>query len=146
MTPPAPSAVASPNPFLLGLWRGARGRCPNCGEGRLFRAYLKVAPQCAACGHDNAQYRADDAGPYFTILLVGHLVVGPMLFFPFIWRAPIGWALGVTMPTVAGLTLLLLPVVKGSVVGVLWSMNRNRREGDSPAGVAPEPQAETWGA
>src|SRR5690606_8945123 len=25
------------------VMRGLRGRCPQCGEGKLFRAYLKVA-------------------------------------------------------------------------------------------------------
>ena len=33
----------SPNPLLAGL----RGRCPNCGEGRLFQGFLTVAPACA---------------------------------------------------------------------------------------------------
>ncbi|MFN5521571.1 MAG: hypothetical protein ACK5AT_04560, partial [Bradyrhizobium sp.] len=32
--------------------RGLRGRCPRCGEGRLFRAFLKVADACDRCGQD----------------------------------------------------------------------------------------------
>jgi len=39
---------------LVGLKRGARGRCPNCGRGKLFRAYLKIRPTCEVCGQDNA--------------------------------------------------------------------------------------------
>ena len=30
--------------------RGVLGRCPNCGKGKLFRAYLKVADSCNVCG------------------------------------------------------------------------------------------------
>jgi len=90
--------------------------------GRLFKGYLAVQPRCPACGHDNAQYRADDAGPYFTILVVGHLVIGPMLIFPFILTAPIGLVLGTTLPALAVLTLGLLPVIKGAVIGVLWAV------------------------
>ena len=120
-----PSAPTG-NPVLLGLRRGLRRRCPNCDEGRLFRGYLKVEETCPACGHDNGQYRADDAGPYFTILLVGHLVIGPMLFFPFIWRAPVGWVLGTTLPIIMTLTLALLPVVKGAVIGAQWGMKAKR--------------------
>ena len=70
-------------PVLDGLRRGARGRCPNCGRGRLFRDYLKIQRVCRACAHNNGQYPADDAPPYFTILILGHVVIGPLLIFPF---------------------------------------------------------------
>lgn len=104
-----------------GVWRGVRGRCPNCGEGRLFRAYLKVESPCAACGNDNAQYPADDAPAYLTILLVGHLVVAPLLAFPFIWKWPVWSVLLLTLPSLLALTLLLLPRIKGAVVGFHWA-------------------------
>jgi uncharacterized protein (DUF983 family) len=112
----------SPNRILQGLARGFRRRCPNCGEGRLFKGYLAVQPVCPACGHDNAQYRADDAAPYFTILVIGHLVIGPILIFPFILTAPIGLVLGTTLPALAVVTLCLLPVIKGAVIGGLWAV------------------------
>jgi uncharacterized protein (DUF983 family) len=119
-----------------GLARGFALRCPNCGKGALLHRYLKVVPNCQVCGHDNAQYPSDDAPPYFTILLVGHLVVAPMLFFPFIWTAPIGWVLATTLPIVGGLTLLLLPRVKGAVIGVQWAIHRT--EGVVPGAADPE--------
>ena len=95
-------------------------RCPNCGEGRLYRKYLKVQ-DCTVCGNTNSRYPADDAPPYFTILIVGHLVVAPLLIFPFIWQAR-RLVLGTTLPALLALTLLLLPVVKGAVVGVHWAL------------------------
>ena len=101
-------------------------RCPNCGEGRLYRKYLKVQ-DCPVCANANSRYPADDAPPYFTILIVGHLVVAPLLVFPFIWQAPTALVLGTVMPVLLALTLLLLPVVKGVVVGVHWSLRT--REG-----------------
>ena len=110
-------------PVLKGLQRGFRRRCPNCGEGRLFAGYLKINPTCPSCGHANGRYRADDAPPYFTMLLVGHLVVAPMLAFPFIWEWPAAVVLGLTLPIVAGLTLGLLPLVKGAVVGLHWAVD-----------------------
>jgi uncharacterized protein (DUF983 family) len=119
---PAPAATAEPNRFLEGFIRGLKRRCPNCGEGALYTGYLTVQPTCPVCGNDNSQYRADDAGPYFTILLVGHIAVGPMLFFPFIWKAPIALVLGTTLPVLLVLTLVLLPVVKGAVIGVQWAL------------------------
>jgi uncharacterized protein (DUF983 family) len=115
-------AAKPPNRILQGLGRGFRRRCPNCGEGRLFKGYLAVEGHCAACGHDNGQYRADDAAPYFTILVIGHLVIGPILIFPFILTAPIGLVLGTTLPALTIVTLCLLPVIKGAVIGGLWAI------------------------
>jgi uncharacterized protein (DUF983 family) len=110
--------------LFTGLGRGLAERCPECGEGALFRRYLKVASPCAACGHDNAQYPSDDAPPYFTILIMGHIVIAPLLLFNFILTWPIGWVIGTTLPAIAILTLLLLPRVKGAVIGVQWAIHR----------------------
>lgn len=107
-------------PLALGVRRGLRMQCPNCGKGRLFRAYLKVKA-CDACGHRNDLYRADDGPAYITILLVGHLVVGPLLLWPFIWEAPLWLVIGSTIPALAILILALLPVIKGGWVGLMWA-------------------------
>lgn len=107
-------------PLGTGVTRGARLRCPNCGEGALYRKYLKVKA-CQACGHDNAAYPADDGPAYVTILLVGHLVIAPLLLFPFIWQAPWPVVVGTTLPALALLMLLMLPVIKGAWVGMMWS-------------------------
>src|SRR5579862_1826697 len=71
--------------IFTGITRGLARRCPHCGEGRLFRGYLKVEPTCEVCGHDNGAYRADDGPAYFTILIVGHLLITPLAAFPVIW-------------------------------------------------------------
>lgn len=112
--------------FFQALSRGARRRCPECGQGHLFTGYLKVQPVCEACGHENGRYPADDAPPYFTILIVGHLVVAPMLIFPFIWQWPAGLVLAVTLPVLMALTLSILPLVKGAVIGGHWAVGHRR--------------------
>ncbi len=106
---------------LTGMLRGSAGRCPNCGKGGLFRAYLKPAERCAACAHELGAYRADDGPAYFTILIVGHLVIAPLLFLPWIWQASPWLTVPATLIPLAALTLLLLPRVKGAFIGVLWS-------------------------
>ncbi|HUO23037.1 MAG TPA: DUF983 domain-containing protein [Caulobacteraceae bacterium] len=117
----AAGAPSADGRIWRGMTRGVAGRCPNCGQGKLYRAYLKVQP-CPACGHENPQYPADDAGPYFTILLIGHLVIAPLLVFSFIWKAPTAWVLAITLPSVAILTLLALPRVKGAIIGLHWAL------------------------
>jgi uncharacterized protein (DUF983 family) len=114
------------SPLIIGLMRGFRRRCPACGEGKLFRGYLKVQDVCAVCGHANGVYPADDAPPYFTILLVGHLVIAPVLVMDFIWTLPIWWVVGITLPLLGALTLGLLPLVKGAVIGLHWATGTKR--------------------
>jgi uncharacterized protein (DUF983 family) len=113
------------------LKRGLRHRCPHCGEGRLYRAYLKVVDACAACGHELGQYRADDGPAYFTILLVGHLVVAPMLAVYFFWNGPLAVVLPLMLVLLAVITLSVLPRVKGFLVGLLYSLGTT---GEHPPG------------
>jgi uncharacterized protein (DUF983 family) len=122
--------VVKTRSMALGLRRGVAMRCPNCGQGKLYRKYLKVQA-CPVCGNDNTLYPSDDAPPYFTILIVGHLVVAPLLFFKFIWQAPTGLVVGTTLPALLVLVLLLLPVVKGGVIGAQWAL-RPRDEIEAP--------------
>ena len=42
------------------IMRGLRGHCPRCGEGRLFRAFLKPVDRCESCGEELHHQRADD--------------------------------------------------------------------------------------
>lgn len=103
------------------ILRGVRRRCPACGEGRLFRAYLKVADACPACGEELHHHRADDAPPYFTIVIVGHVVVPLVLtveriFAPAIWLQAVGW----TALTLA-MAVAILPMVKGGLIGLQWA-------------------------
>jgi uncharacterized protein (DUF983 family) len=123
---------STPTPSVLtGLKRGILHRCPNCGEGRLYSSYLKVDPDCEVCGHDLARYPADDGPAYFTILIIGHLFVAPLLLFPFIWKAPVALVVPLTILPLGALTLLLLPRVKGAVIGALWAI-RQRKADDTP--------------
>ena len=120
------------SPMFTGLKRGLLHRCPNCGDGRLYMRYLKVDPECEACGHELGRYPADDGPAYFTILLVGHLVVAPLLFFKWIWEASPLLVAPLTLIPLAILTLLTLPRVKGAVIGALWAI-RLRKAEDTPA-------------
>lgn len=110
------------HPLVPSILRGLRHRCPNCGEGKLFRKYLKVAERCDKCGHDLAQYPADDGPAYVTILLVGHLIVAPLLFFPIVWQSSPAYSLPLILIPLALLVLLLLPRVKGGWIGLMYAL------------------------
>jgi uncharacterized protein (DUF983 family) len=119
------------------LRNGLRQRCPACGAAALFARYLKVQDACPGCGQALHHHRADDAPPYFTILIVGHLIVGAILpveraFMPPLWVHAALW-----LPLTLALTLALLPRVKGAIVGLQWALymhgfGEGAREGEPP--------------
>lgn len=106
--------------FFKTFSRGFTGHCPACGEGRLFWRYLKVRARCEACHHELGRYPADDGPAYFTILIVGHLMVAPLLIFPIIWQAPPIYVVPATLIPLAFITLALLPRVKGGFIALLY--------------------------
>ncbi len=102
--------------------RGMSLRCPACSEGRLFRAYLKVADECPACGEEFHHHRADDFPAYIVIVIVGHIVVPLMLavetaFAPSYWTHLALWPAMIVV-----LSLALLPPVKGCIVALQWAV------------------------
>jgi uncharacterized protein (DUF983 family) len=107
--------------------RGFRLRCPNCGSGRLFRSYLKPVERCSACGMAFGHIRADDFPPYLTILLVGHLVV-PLLVISGRADIPTGLQIAIAVPATLALVMLLLPRLKGAVIGLMWSLRLSGAE------------------
>ena len=107
---------------LDAMKRGFFGRCPNCGQGRMFRAFLKVADNCPACGEQLHHHRADDFPAYVVIVIVGHILV-PLVLLVETHLAPPFWV-GMTLwpAAVVMLTLALIQPVKGAIVGLQWAM------------------------
>lgn len=116
----APATVARPSVLTAAL-RGAGLACPACGRGRLLRGYLAPVEACSACGERYGHLRADDAPPWMTILLVGHIVVPLLLTVEQRYSPPL-WVQATLWPAVTLLlSLLLLPRCKGVILGVLWA-------------------------
>ena len=106
----------------LSLMRGARLTCPACGKGAMFPRYLKVADECPVCGEALHHHRADDAPPYFTIVIVGHIVVGLLLAVEMGYRPPLWLHAVIWLPLTVLLALLILPSIKGALVGLQWAL------------------------
>lgn len=102
--------------------RGFRGRCPRCGEGKLFRAFLKVDDHCSVCKLDFTPHRADDLPAYLVIVIVGHIVVPLALFIETNYSPPVALQLAIYLPLTLFASLALLQPVKGAVVGVQWAL------------------------
>lgn len=110
------------------LLRGVLGRCPRCGQGSLFYRYLKMVDRCSRCGEAYGHFRTDDAAPWLTILVVGHVTVPFVLIFEQALRPPIGLALAIWLPLIVVLTLFLLPRCKGLIASLMWAMKAEGSE------------------
>jgi uncharacterized protein (DUF983 family) len=112
----------------IAMRRGLMNRCPVCGKGRLFAGFLRVADRCDHCHAPLGRVRADDAPPYFTIFLVGHIVIPLMLWVERGW-APEFWVFAaIFLPLSGGLSLALIRPVKGATVGLLMSLGLSDRD------------------
>lgn len=103
------------------IMKGLRGKCPSCGQGALFSSFLKVADHCPHCNEALHHQRADDGPAYLTVLLVSHLGAPLLLAIYMAWRPSamsmiVGFSLGAIV-----LSLLLLPRMKGALVGFQWA-------------------------
>ncbi len=105
---------------MAAMKRGLRRRCPRCGAGGMFTGYLSVSPRCKACGLDFESIRSDDVAPYFTILIVGHVVVPLILAIDQLYAPPAWIEMAIAIPATLLLTLALLPFIKGAVMGAIW--------------------------
>lgn len=103
------------------MWRGALCRCPHCGKGKMFRAYLKVADECNVCGEELNHHRADDFPPYIAITIVGHIIIFLMLHLDMEYHVqPITYVYTM-IPLAIVLPLAMLPSIKGAIVGLQWA-------------------------
>ena len=116
------------HPLFRSVGRGLAHHCPACGKGRLFGRYLKVEPHCAACAHPLGRYPADDGPAYLTILVIGHLIVAPMLFFPIVWESPAYYSLPIALSALTIVTLALLPRIKGGWIGLMYALQVTDRD------------------
>lgn len=97
---------------------GLRGRCPRCGEGRLFDGYLSIAPRCAACGLDYSFADSADGPAVFAILIVGFIVAGAALLVEVAYSPPIWLHFALWMPLVLVLSLATMRPLKGLLIAL----------------------------
>jgi uncharacterized protein (DUF983 family) len=124
-------------PVWQSIKRGLAGKCPSCGEGKIFYRYLKVNDRCPACGEEFFHHRADDAPPYLTIVVVAHIVgTGIVTLDTFEPNFPIIYHMIIWPSLTLALCLLLLPAFKGALISLQWAL---RMHGFETAGVAARP-------
>jgi uncharacterized protein (DUF983 family) len=126
------SAAAEKREVWTSMKRGFRGRCPRCGDGKLFRSFLKVDNNCSVCGLDFTPHRADDLPAYLVIVIVGHLLVPVILWIETDYSPPVWLQLSIYLPFTVIASLLLLQPVKGAVVAMQWALRMHGFDEQNP--------------
>ena len=116
------AATRPPRNLMRAMLRGFAQRCPACGGASLFWRYLKVREACPKCGEELHHHRTDDAPPYFTIVIVGHIIVGGVLALEKGLSPPTWVHLAIWLPLTLIASLWLLPRVKGALIGLQWAL------------------------
>ena len=133
MTDTVKQNETAPRDWRAALKTGFRMRCPACGEGHMFYRFLKVSDCCPHCGEELHHHRADDAPPYFTILVVAHVIGALMLF---VEERNDALDIRIHMVLWPVLTLLLvfwlLPRFKGALVAYQWALRMHGFETVQP--------------
>jgi uncharacterized protein (DUF983 family) len=100
------------NPISTGL----RGRCPRCGQGKLFQGFLKLAPGCAMCGLDYGFADPADGPAFFAMTVMAFPIVGFALWFDAAYAPPLWAHLATTLPLLILACAIPLRPLKGWLV------------------------------
>ncbi|MDR3538060.1 MAG: DUF983 domain-containing protein [Acetobacteraceae bacterium] len=117
-------------PMSTAIGRGLRGRCPACGKTHLFNGFLRVVAVCSNCAAPLGLARADDAPPYFTILITGHIVIPLMVLLERAQQPPTWVMTAIFVPLTLVLAVGLLRPVKGGTVGLMLTLNMLKTDAD----------------
>jgi uncharacterized protein (DUF983 family) len=118
-----PAATGKPPRNVMNaVTRGLKQRCPSCGTGRLFSGFLKTVHSCDTCNEEIHHHRADDAPPYFTITIVGHIIIPALLAVEVFYRPEIWIHMAIWLPLTLILSLGMLQPIKGALVGLQWAL------------------------
>jgi uncharacterized protein (DUF983 family) len=111
---------AKPRSVASTLASGLAGRCPACGNGKLYSGFLTVAPACGVCGADYGSFEAGDGPAVFVILVTGFLIVGAALIVEILYKPPY-WLHAILWGSLAILLpLLLLRSFKGALIALQY--------------------------
>jgi uncharacterized protein (DUF983 family) len=113
-------AVDDRSSLRVPIMRGLAGRCPRCGEGRLFAGFLTLRSRCQSCGLDFSFADAADGPAFFVMFFSGFVVAGSALAVEALYSPPL-WAHAVLwIPLILITTLLPLRPIKGLLIALQY--------------------------
>lgn len=119
-----------PPTIWAAILRGVRCRCPRCGEGRIFRKWLKPVDACPRCALDISGQRADDFPAYIAMFVTGHLLAPVLILLAGEYALSPLLVVAIILPLAVAMMIVLLQPSKGAVIALQWwnGMHGFRRE------------------
>jgi uncharacterized protein (DUF983 family) len=109
----------SVSPYVAGL----TGRCPRCGEGKLFDGFLALRERCSVCGLDYSFADAGDGPAVFVMFIAGFIVVGLALATEIKYAPPVWVHAALWLPLILLVTLAPLRLIKGLLIALQYHHN-----------------------
>jgi len=110
--------------------RGAKLRCPQCAQEKLFKSYLKPVKACPTCHKDWENVRADLAPAWASMTLSAHFII--VLYHFVFFDKPISnfVAISIMIVIASAICLATLPSFKGFFMAIVW-WNKMEKEQQS---------------
>ncbi len=105
------------SPYSTGL----SGRCPRCGEGKMFKGFITIADKCGHCGLDYKFADAGDGPAIFVMLIAGFIVVGAALWLEVSYEPPMWVYFVIFLPLTLIVCLGMLRPLKGVLVALQYA-------------------------
>lgn len=137
MTPPPIETL--PANFPEAALRGIRFRCPRCGEGKLFRKWLKPKDACPSCGIDWTRQSADDFPAYISIFITGHILAPLIIALSADYHMEPLAMFAIIVPLALAMMLGMLQSAKGAVIAAQWWFGLNGFVKERAANQAEKP-------
>ena len=95
---------------------GIQGRCPRCGQGRLFAGFLKLAPRCNVCGLDYSFADPADGPAFFVMMTMAFPVTAFGIWVELAYEPPLWVHFVTTLPMLLLACIPILRPIKGILV------------------------------
>ena len=105
------------SPYAAGLG----GKCPRCGQGKLFEGFLALKPSCSICGLDYAKADSGDGPAVFVIFIVGFIAVALAFIARYVWWWSMGAALLISLGFTVVSILALLRPLKATLIALQYA-------------------------
>lgn len=133
-------AIPAERSTWTAMKRGFLGKCPHCGEGKLFASFVKTVDKCEVCSEEMYHHRADDLPAYLVVVIVGHIVVGAFMGVEATSTLSTWQHLAIWVPLTIIMSLAMLRPIKGGVVGMQWALYMHGFGGE-PDMIESHPEA-----
>ncbi|MEM6381457.1 MAG: DUF983 domain-containing protein [Pseudomonadota bacterium] len=115
------------------LSAGLRGRCPRCGQGKLFDGFLKVRSRCDVCELDYGFADSGDGPAVFITFFSGAIAVGFALWLELAYQPPYWVHALLSLPIILITAIGPLRPLKGWMIARQYQMSATEVRNDEVA-------------